>query len=146
MSNREEGLLSWNEKIINEFRANAGSVESFGGKELVLLHHTGAKSGTSYVSPLAGLARSEGGWVIVASNGGLDSHPAWFHNLQAHPETVIEAPGEDEVRTVKVAARVPGPEERDELFAQVVAAKPQFGEYQKGTSRRIPVVVLEPAA
>jgi deazaflavin-dependent oxidoreductase (nitroreductase family) len=144
MSNEER--LSWNQQIIEEFRANAGSVAQFGGKGLVLLHHTGGKSGTQYVSPLAGMPRAEGGWVIIASNAGRDHHPAWYHNLQAHPETVIEVPGDDEVRTVKVAARVAGDEERDRLFADVVARAPQFGEYQKGTTRLIPVVVLEPVA
>jgi deazaflavin-dependent oxidoreductase (nitroreductase family) len=136
---------SWNEQIIDEFRANAGSVAQFGGKALVLLHHTGAKSGTAYVSPLAAVPQPGGGWVIVASNGGRDTHPAWFHNLRANPATVIEAPGEDAVRTFKVTARVPEDAERDRLFAEVVKVAPGFGDYQKNTSRRIPVVVLEPA-
>lgn len=144
MSNEERN--AWNLKIIEEFRANAGSVEQFGGKALVLLHHTGAKSGASYVSPLAGFATPEGGWLIVASNAGRDNHPAWYYNLLAYPETTVEVPGDDAVRTVKVVARVAGDEERDELYAGVVAKAPQFGEYQKGTSRRIPIVVLEPAA
>ena len=144
MSNEER--LSWNEQIIKEFRANAGRVEQFGGKGLVLLHHTGAKSGTSYVSPLAGIAQAGGSWVIVASNGGRDHHPAWYYNIQAQPETAIEVPGDDEVRTLKVSARIAGDEERDELYAGVAAKAPQFDEYQKGTSRRIPIVVLEPTA
>ncbi|NUR59027.1 MAG: nitroreductase family deazaflavin-dependent oxidoreductase [Catenulispora sp.] len=138
--------LSWNEQIIEEFRANAGSVAQFGGKGLVLLHHTGAKSGTAYVSPLAAIPQPDGGWVIVASNGGRDTHPAWFHNLRANPATEIEAPGDDAVRTVKVHARVPDDAERDRLFAEVVKVAPGFGEYQQNTKRRIPVVVLEPAA
>lgn len=137
---------SWNQQIIEEFRANAGSVAQFGGKGLVLLHHTGAKSGAPYVTPLAGIATPDGGWVIVASNAGRDNHPAWYYNLQAHPETVVEAPGEDAVRTVKVTARVAGDPERDELFADVVAKLPQFADYEKATSRRIPVLVLEPVA
>lgn len=144
MSNAERN--SWNQQVIEEFRANAGSVEQFGGKGLVLLHHSGAKSGASYVTPLAGFAQPAGGWVIVASNAGRDNHPAWYHNLLAHPETSIEVPGEDAVRTVEVCARVAGDDERDELYADVVAKAPQFGEYQKGTSRRIPIVVLEPSA
>lgn len=137
---------SWNQQVIEEFRANAGSVEQFGGKGLVLLHHTGAKSGAAYVTPLAGFATPEGGWVIVASNAGRDRHPAWYHNLQARPETVLEVPGDDEVRTVKVSARVVEGAEHDALFADVVARAPQFGKYQEGTSRRIPILVLEPTA
>jgi deazaflavin-dependent oxidoreductase (nitroreductase family) len=141
----QEERLAWNRQVTEEFRANAGSVEQFGGKTLVLLHHTGAKTGAAYVSPLAAVPQPDGGWVIVASNGGRDTHPAWFHNLQANPNTVIEAPGEDAVRTVKVVARVADDAERDRLFDEAVAVTPAFGEYQKGTSRRIPVVVLEPA-
>ena len=137
---------AWNEKIIEEFRANAGVVAEFGGAYLLLLHHTGAKSGTSYVSPLAAFPQPGGSWTIVASNGGRDQHPGWFHNLRARPETVAEVPGDGDVRTVKVSARVAGEGERDALYADVVARAPQFGEYQKGTSRRIPIVVLDPIA
>ncbi|WP_194906080.1 nitroreductase family deazaflavin-dependent oxidoreductase [Catenulispora rubra] len=144
MSNEE--ARSWNEQVIEEFRANAGSVAQFGGKGLVVLHHTGAKSGAPYVSPLAGIAADNGAWVIVASNAGKDNHPAWFHNLQAHPEVLLEVPGDDEVATVELTARVADEDERDRYFAQMVARAPQFAEYEKGTTRRIPVVVLEPAA
>ncbi|ACU75014.1 conserved hypothetical protein [Catenulispora acidiphila DSM 44928] len=144
MSNDER--QSWNEEVIKEFRANAGSVEQFGGKGLVLLHHTGAKSGAAYVTPLAGFAQDGGSWVIVASNAGRDNHPAWFHNLRANPDIALEVPGEEAVRTVKVSARVAAEDERDALYADVVAKAPQFDEYQKGTSRKIPIVVLEPAA
>lgn len=140
MSNDE--ARSWNEKIIDEFRANAGSVEQFGGKGLVLLHHKGAKSGSPYVSPLAGFAQGDDEWLIVASNAGRDTHPAWYYNLQANPETELEVPGDDDVQTVRVTARVAGDDERDGLFEGIVAKSPQFGEYQTGTSRRIPVVVL----
>ncbi|MBS2536647.1 nitroreductase family deazaflavin-dependent oxidoreductase [Catenulispora sp. NF23] len=140
MSNDE--MRSWNDKIIEEFRANAGSVEQFGGKGLVLLHHKGAKSGTTYVSPLAGFAQGDDEWLIVASNAGRDNHPAWYYNLQANPETELEVPGDDDVQTVRVTARVAGDDERDGLFEGIVAKAPQFGEYQTGTPRRIPVVVL----
>ncbi|MEZ0111937.1 deazaflavin-dependent oxidoreductase (nitroreductase family) [Catenulispora sp. EB89] len=144
MSNEE--ARSWNEQIIEEFRANAGSVAQFGGKGLVILHHTGAKSGASYVSPLAGIAADGGAWVIVASNAGKDNHPAWFHNVQAHPEVRLEVPGDDAVATLELSARVADDAERDRYFAQMVARAPQFAEYEKGTTRKIPVVVLEPAA
>jgi deazaflavin-dependent oxidoreductase (nitroreductase family) len=145
MSSNDE-RRDWNRQIIEEFRANAGSVAQFGGKGLVLLHHTGAKSGTDYVSPLAAFPQPDGGWVIAASNGGRDTHPSWFYNLQTNPDTEIEVPGDDEIRTVKVTAQVADDAERDRLFAEVVAAVPGFGDYQKSTTRRIPVVVLKPVA
>jgi deazaflavin-dependent oxidoreductase (nitroreductase family) len=145
MSNENE-RQSWNRKIIEEFRANAGAVAEFGGTYMVLLHHTGAKSGTAYVSPLVGFPQAGGGWAIVASNGGRDQHPSWYHNLQASPDTVLEVPGDGDVRTVKVSARIADEGERDTLYAGVVATAPQFGEYQKATSRRIPIMVLDAAA
>ena len=145
MSSNEE-RRGWNEQIIEEFRANAGSVAQFGGKGLVLLHHTGAKSGTAYVSPLGALPHPDGGWVIFASNGGRDHHPSWYHNLQAHPDTEIEVPREDDVRTVKVTARVLDDDEREQLLPELVAAIPAFAEYQKATSRRIPLLHLKPVA
>lgn len=140
----QEERLAWNRRVTEDFRANAGVVAEFGGQTLILLHHTGAKSGTAYVSPLVTVAKPDGGWLIAASNGGRDTHPGWYHNLLANPETVIEAPGEDAVRTVKVVARFAGGAERDRLFNELIAVEAGFGEYQKGISRRIPVVVLEP--
>ena len=145
MSDNEQ-RLSWNQQIIAEFRANGGHSAQFPDTDLVLLHHTGAKSGAGYVSPLAGFAQPDGGWAIMASNGGRDNNPAWFHNLQANPSTVLEVPGDGGVRTVKVTARVAESDERDRLFVAVTTASPRFAGYQEGTSRQIPIVVLELAS
>jgi deazaflavin-dependent oxidoreductase (nitroreductase family) len=143
-----EDRNAWNLQVTEEFRANGGAVGGpFEGKSLLLLHHTGAKSGTEYTSPLAAFLQPDGRWAIVASNGGRDEHPSWYFNLLANPETVIEAPdGSGGVATQKVTARVLEGSEREAVFSEVKANWPGFAEYEAGTTRVIPVVVLDPVA
>jgi deazaflavin-dependent oxidoreductase (nitroreductase family) len=131
----------WNSKIIEEFRANGGKVGGmFEGAPLVLLHTTGAKSGTEWVNPL--MHRTEGDRLVVfASKGGAPTNPDWFHNILAHPEVTVEV-GTD---TRRATARVAEGEERDRLWEAQKREVPQFAEYERMTRRRIPVVVLEPA-
>ena len=130
----------FNEQIIEEFRANEGRVGGrFEGNPLLLLHHTGAKSGKSRINPLAYL--SDGGrYVVFASKGGAPTHPDWYHNLKAHPNTTIEV-GTD---TVDVVASEATDEERERIFRIQAERAPQFAEYQKQTKRLIPVMVLTP--
>lgn len=130
----------WNARVIEEFRANSGNVEAFPANNLILLHHTGAKSGQERVTPLAYQA-VDGGYAIFASKAGAPENPAWFHNLQANPKATIEI-GTD---TVPVTARVASPEEREPIWTQQKKDQPGFAEYEQKTSRQIPVVILEPA-
>jgi deazaflavin-dependent oxidoreductase (nitroreductase family) len=129
----------WNARVIDEFRANGGKVEAFPANNLVLLHHTGAKSGQQRVSPVA-YQVVDGGYAIFASKAGADENPAWYHNLIAHPEATIEI-GTD---TVPVTARVASPEEREPIWTQQKQDQPGFAEYEHKTTRQIPVVILEP--
>ncbi len=130
-----------NQKVIDEFRANGGKAGGmFEGKPLVLVHHVGAKSGTERITPLVPYLE-DGRIFIFASKAGADTNPDWFHNLVAHPETTVELGGTE---TFGVTARVLDGAERDEIYAKQVAAQPQFGgDYQKSTSRIIPVVELQ---
>jgi deazaflavin-dependent oxidoreductase (nitroreductase family) len=130
----------WNARVIDEFRANGGKVEAFPNDNLILLHHTGAKSGQERVTPLAYQA-VDGGYAIFASKAGAPENPAWFYNLQANPKATIEI-GTD---TVPVTARVASPEEREPIWTQQKKDQPGFAEYEQKTSRQIPVVILEPA-
>ena len=130
----------WNARVIEEFRANSGNVEAFPANNLILLHHTGAKSGQERVTPLAYQA-VDGGYAIFASKAGAPENPAWFHNLKANPKATIEI-GTD---TVPVTARVASPEEREPIWTQQKKDQPGFAEYEQKTSRQIPVVILEPA-
>lgn len=135
----EESLGSMNERIIAEFRANAGRVGGpFDGATLLLLHTTGAKSGQQRINPVM-YFDIDGKLCVVGSYAGADVDPAWVHNLRAHPQARIEI-GTD---AYDVDAReLPAPE-RDAAFAHVTAAAPGFAEYQVKTERVIPVFELQ---
>ena len=131
-------MNDWNEQIKAEFRANAGVVGGpFEGQPVLILHTTGAKSGLERENPLCYLPDGDR-MVIFASKGGAPTHPHWFLNLKANPEVTVEVGTET---VTAVAAEVTG-DERDELYTRQVAAMPQFGGYQEGNPRLIPVVAL----
>jgi deazaflavin-dependent oxidoreductase (nitroreductase family) len=130
----------FNAQIIDEFRANEGRVGGmFQNMPLLLLHHTGARSGTAHVNPLAYL-RDGDRYVIFASKGGAPDNPAWYHNLKAHPDMTIEV-GTD---SVDVRAEEAESGERDRLYATQSERSPQFTEYEAKAGRTIPVMVLTP--
>jgi len=129
----------WNRAIIEEFRANAGKVGGpFEGSPLLLLHHTGARTGTERVNPLA-YQPIRNAFAVFASKGGAPTNPDWYHNLVAHPEASVEV-GADKVG---VRARVAHGEERDAIWERQKELMPGFADYEKQTARRIPVVILE---
>ena len=133
-------MADWNQNIIDEFRANDGTVTTMGfGRALVLLHHLGAKSGQERVAPVRAIRQDPDTWLVAASKGGAPDDPAWFHNLLAHPDVSIEVPGEG---TLSVRARNLEGAERDSGWAQFKAASPTFGEYEERTTRVIPVLAL----
>ena len=129
-----------NARIIDEFRANHGDVAMFKSIPLLLLYHTGAKSGRAYINPLAYLPNN-GRYVIFASKGGSDTNPDWYHNLVAHPDVRVEL-GDGSI--IDARAVVAQGAERDRLYAAQVARVPVFADYEKKTQRLIPVIVLEP--
>lgn len=130
-----------NRPVIAEFRETGGKAGGvFEGKPLVLVHHTGAKSGKERIAPLVPLL-DDGRIYIFASKGGADTNPDWYHNLVANPATTIEF-GSD---TFPVTARLLSGDERDTVYAKQVAVEPQFGEYQNKTTRVIPVFELQRA-
>jgi deazaflavin-dependent oxidoreductase (nitroreductase family) len=126
--------------LIADFRANGGQVSSgpFAGRPVLLLTTTGARSGQPRLSPVV-YSRDGADYVIVASKGGAPTHPGWYYNLVADPSVMVEVGGE----TFEARARVTEGAERDRLYAQRAADSPNFAEYQRRTSRVIPVVVLE---
>jgi deazaflavin-dependent oxidoreductase (nitroreductase family) len=130
----------FNAKIIEEFRANDGRVgDMFEGMPLLLLHHTGAKSGKSRINPLA--YQADGGrYVIFASKGGAPTNPDWYYNLKAQPNVQIEV-GTDTIDAV--ASEATG-EERERLFRTQAERVPQFADYEQKAERVIPVIVLTP--
>ncbi len=107
---------------------------------MLLLHHTGAKSGKSRINPLA-YQSDDGRYVIFASKAGAPTNPDWYHNLKANPNVKIEV-GTDTIDAV--ASEATGAE-RDRLFDTQKARVPQFAEYEQKTGGRvIPVIVLTP--
>ncbi|MEU6130041.1 nitroreductase family deazaflavin-dependent oxidoreductase [Saccharopolyspora sp. NPDC047091] len=131
----------FNTPVIEEFRATGGKVGGdFAGLPILLLHNRGARSGATRINPMAYLER-EGRYLVFASKAGADTHPAWYHNLKANPDAVIEVGTERlEVRAEEITGA-----ERAELFTEVVAAFPIMAEYQRGTRRTIPLMALTPA-
>ncbi len=105
----------------------------------LLLDHVGRRSGRVFTTPLLYL-RDGPDLVVVASRGGLATNPQWYANLRAHPEAVVELPGERRA----VRARVAGAQERAALWPRLVEAYADFDTYAGWTEREIPVVVLEP--
>lgn len=131
----------WNRRIIEEFRANGGKVGGqFEGAPMLLLHTTGAKSGQERVNPLVYTTDGDR-IVIIASKGGAPTNPDWYYNLLANPNVSLEVGSEH----FQARATAPEEPERTRLFDQVAAQMPGFAEYQRNTTRIIPVVVLERA-
>jgi deazaflavin-dependent oxidoreductase (nitroreductase family) len=135
-----ETPAEYNAKIIAEFRANEGRVGGiWEGTPLLLLHHTGAKSGLSRVNPVAYL-RDDDRYLLWAANGGAPKNPDWYHNLDAHTNTRIEVGSE----TIDVVADEATGEERDRLFATAAKRYPQLDDLARGADRVIPIIVLRP--
>lgn len=134
-------LLKWISKSnVAIYRATDGRI---GGHELglplCLLTTTGRKSGLSRTSPLIFLA--DGARVVlVASQGGLPTHPMWFLNLRANPEVHVQIRAEKR----PMRARVADDAERTRLWPRLIAHNPRWARYQSWTDRVIPVVICEP--
>ncbi|MEK7863128.1 MAG: nitroreductase family deazaflavin-dependent oxidoreductase [Chloroflexota bacterium] len=129
----------FNDDLIADFRAN-GKVTTgpFVGRDVLLLTTTGAMTGAPRTAPLV-YSRDGDRYVIVASKGGAPTHPAWFLNLRAHPNVTVEIPG----ARFSAHARIVNEPERRRIYDAHAALNPSFLEYEKKTTRRIPVVVLE---
>ncbi|HZT66225.1 MAG TPA: nitroreductase family deazaflavin-dependent oxidoreductase [Acidimicrobiales bacterium] len=137
----DAGPNDWNRKIIEEFRANAGKVGGpFEGAPMLLLHHTGARTGSERVNPLVYQPVGDS-FAVFASKGGHPTHPDWFRNLLAHPEATVEVGTE----TRRVRARVLEGDEREQVWSKQKELMPGFAEYEAKTKglRQIPVLLLE---
>jgi deazaflavin-dependent oxidoreductase (nitroreductase family) len=132
-------MNDFNQRIIEEFRANAGRVGGpFEGTPILLLTTIGARSGHARTTPVAYMPDDER-MVIFASRGGAPKNPGWYHNLLANPVVTVEVGGDK----FEAKATVTSGEERRRLFARQAERIPQFAEYQRKTTRQIPVIALE---
>lgn len=151
-------LNRWNDRIIAEFRANAGHVEWSGDDDLadgrpvppllpgfdpgesvpiVLVHHTGARTGIERINPLMYQPVGDD-FAVFATYGGSRRHPAWYGNLMANPRGTVE------VRTerVPVLARLVEGARRERIWRKQVAVMPAFAGFEAAAGRQIPVVLL----
>jgi deazaflavin-dependent oxidoreductase (nitroreductase family) len=131
-------MSDYNKPIIEEFRANGGKVASFGDAPMVIITTKGAKSGATRVNPLVSLPEDDGTLYIFASAAGAPKSPDWYHNLVAHPEIEVEYGTEHFTAT---ATPITG-SKRDEIYNRQKELFPQFADYEKATTRTIPVVAL----
>nr|WP_296766396.1 nitroreductase family deazaflavin-dependent oxidoreductase [Rhodococcus sp. (in: high G+C Gram-positive bacteria)] len=135
-------MSDFNEQVVAEFRAHHGKVGGpFEGAPLLLLHSTGAKTGSVRVSPLMYLPDDEH-YVIFASKAGSDSNPDWYHNLKKNPQATIEVGDE----TLQVVADEVEGRDRDDLYRKQADLYSGFADYEKKTARVIPVVRLSTSA
>lgn len=134
-------MTSFNDQIIQEFRANGGHVETAGfGDRLVLLHTRGARTGEERIAPTMAL-RDGDSWLVYASKAGAPENPAWYYNLIENPDITIETPE----GLVEVTAHELHGDEREAAWQQVVSVAAGFADYQvKAGPRLIPVLRLTP--
>jgi deazaflavin-dependent oxidoreductase (nitroreductase family) len=132
-------MADFTTQVIEEFRANEGRVGGmFEGAPMILITHTGRRSGRRITTPLVH-TRDGDDYVIIASKAGADEHPLWYLNIKADPNVHVEVGTE---AFPAVARVLEDGEERDRLFAAHAELMPNFKEYEQKTERVIPVVVL----
>lgn len=139
-------MADFNTPIIEEFRANDGKVGGyFAGAPIVLVHHSGRKSGKEHVAPMMYMAAGNPDTIYVfASKAGAPTHPDWYKNLLAAGRGRIEVGSETGIETHDVTVRELPREERDPIYAEQARRYPGFADYEKKTAgiRIIPVLAL----
>ncbi len=109
---------------------------------VVKLTTTGRKSGQARTVMLTAPIHGDGRYVLVASKGGDDRHPDWYHNLVANPQVTLEpVSGEGPVTLV---ARTATGDEEAELWSRIATGTKGYAAYRKKTTRNIPIVICEP--
>jgi deazaflavin-dependent oxidoreductase (nitroreductase family) len=115
------------------------SGDRFQGMDLLYLTTVGARSGQKRQSTVARFADGDDSWLVVASAGGSAHHPAWYHNIAAHPDQVwIEFGG----RQMRVTPKQLDGDERNEAWRRITQSQPRYTGYENKTDRAIPVIRL----
>ena len=118
------------------------SGDKFQGMDLLYLTTVGAKSGQERQSTVTRFAEGEDSWLVVASAGGSAHHPAWYHNIAAHPDQVwVEFGG----RRLRVTPTQLEGDERARAWQRIIGMFPRYDGYQRKTDRAIPVIRLSRA-
>lgn len=124
------------------YRLTGGRLGSGSGEFIILLLTTvGRKSGQARTLPL-GAFRDGANYVVIASNGGQATHPAWFHNLKSNPNVTLQVKD----KQLNARAEVVGPDRRPELWKRLLQLAPSYERYTHSTTREIPLVLLKPSA
>jgi len=111
------------------------------GQDLLYLSTIGARSGQARTNPVARFDDGAGGWFVIASAGGAAAHPAWYHNIVAHPDDVVV---EVARTTHRVRVEQLEGDEREAVWRQLTERAPGFAGYENKTDRTIPVLRLTP--
>jgi deazaflavin-dependent oxidoreductase (nitroreductase family) len=131
-------MLFGQEHVTRYVETNGEEGHEWSGTTTLILTTTGRRSGQQRRTPLI-YGRHGDDYLVVASRGGADLHPAWYLNLQANPDVQVQVKGE----RFAVRARTATPQEKPELWRTMLTRWPDYDRYQQRTRRDIPVVVLE---
>ena len=135
-------FMRWATRLnVAVFRASKGRLMNrfIGGYPVCIVTTTGAKSGKTRRIALIHLPHGENK-LLVASQGGMNRNPVWYHNIVAHPEVMIMVDGAEK----GYRARKVSDQEKRELWPHLLSLYPDFDEYQARTDRNIPVFSCEP--
>ena len=123
------------------YRGSGGRIgRRLAGLDMLLLTTTGRRSGQPRTLPLACFPDGDD-WIVVASNGGQDHPPAWWLNLQARPDALVQLGRERRAVRAQLATGA----ERERLWPELKRRNPAYARYERKTSREIPVVILRRA-
>jgi deazaflavin-dependent oxidoreductase (nitroreductase family) len=138
----EPSPAKWVRDQVERYEASGGTDgTTIMGKPVVVITSKGAKTGKLRKTPVMRVEH-DGRYAAVASLGGAPAHPVWYHNLVAHPDVELQ----DGATKHDMTAREITGEEKATWWERAVAAYPPYADYQKKTTREIPVFVLEPTA
>ena len=118
------------------------SGDKFQGMDLLYLTTVGAKTGQKRQSTVARFPDGEDAWLVVASAGGSAHHPAWYHNIAAHPDQVWIEFGRRQLRVIPTQL---GGDERAQAWQRITQLQPRYAKYEQKTDRAIPVIRLSRA-
>lgn len=139
----EEAVSGWTDPAIGEFQRSGGNHPRF-GRDLVLLHGIGARSGAPRPHLTRGIAFRDG-WVVAATFGGNPTNPAWVTNLRVHPDIGLEVPlpGSGTTTHAVHATELDGPD-REAARRLFLAVSPAFPQFEASVARLIPIFLLTP--
>jgi deazaflavin-dependent oxidoreductase (nitroreductase family) len=131
-------MLFGREHIERYIETDGAEGHDWQGTTTLLLTTTGRKSGRRHTTPLI-YQENDGDYLVVASKGGADQPPEWYLNLRADPRVEVQVLAD----RFTARARTATPEEKPALWQTMAAVWPAYDDYQKKTTREIPVVILE---